>query len=396
MTAMESANDTGSSTHDGMDIVVLGQQNWDVTWTGKQQLTTRLAQRGHRVLYVDPDSHYAAGLDVRMRSLLARPAAGELRREAPGQLWVLSLRQGMRDFDRLRRPSAVARVARRSGFRRPAVLTLHPGSLPTVRALQPSGIVYYAVDEWTGFFDDPEAARGIRAQEEAMLHAADVAIGVSPRLQRRFAALQPDAHLQTGGVDVEQFGPERLARLQTHAAIDALPHPRLGLIGQIDRRIDQPLLHLLADHHPEWQIVLVGRVREEIDFSALRARPNVHFLPFQPHAQLPQVLRGLDVCLVPYVLTPLTQSCNPLKAYEYLATGLPIVATRLEGLGEVLDGVSIADTPEQFAHAVELALADPGRGRGERLRLAAGQSWERRTDALEARLREAVAKRVGR
>ena len=379
-----------------MDIVVFGQQNWDITWTGKQQLTTRLARRGHRVLYVDPDSSFSAGVVARLRSLLARPSAGELRSEPPGQLWVLSLRQAWRDFDRLRRPSAVARVARRLGFVRPAALALCPGALPTVRALRPSGTVYYAVDEWTGFYDDAEQATAIRLQEEAMLRAADVAIGVSPRLQHRFAEWQPGAHLQTGGVDAEQFGPERLAGLTTHPALADLPRPRLGLIGQIDRRIDQPLLHLMADRHPEWQVVLVGRVREEIDFSALRARPNVHFVPFQPHAQLPQVLRGLDVCLVPYVLSPLTQSCNPLKAYEYLATGLPVVATRLEGLGEVQEGISVADTHEQFVGAVEQALADPGRGRGERLRLAAGQSWERRTDSLEARLREAVAKRASR
>ena len=300
----------------------------------------------------------------------------------------------MQRLDGGRRPRAVARTARLLGFRRPVVLTLHPGSLAEVQALQSSGTVYYAVDEWTGFLDDPEQVHVMRAREEAMLRYADVAVGVSPRLQRRFAEWRPNAYLQTGGVDVEQFGPDRLASLPPHPELAGLPRPRIGLVGQLDRRVDQALLHALADRHPEWHIVLVGRVRPEIDFSALRARPNVHFVPFQSHAQLPQVLRALDVCLIPYVLTPLTQSCNPLKAYEYLATGLPIVSTPLEGLGEVREGIDIAATPEQFVAAVAAALADPERGRAQRLRLAAGQSWERRTDAIEARLREAVASRV--
>ena len=293
-------------------------------------------------------------------------------------------------------PHAVTRVVRRLGFTAPAVLTLFPASLATLRALRPSGTVYFAVDEWTGFFDDAAAARSVRAREEALLREADLAIGVSPRLQRRFAATQPNAYLLTNAVDAEQFAPARLAGLPQHAALASLPRPRLGLIGQIDRRVDQALLHHLAEQHPQWQIVLVGRVAAEVDFSRLLDLPNVHLVPFQPHEQLPQVLNALDVCLIPYLLTPLTQSCNPAKAYEYLASGLPIVSTPLEGLAELRHLVAMADTPERFAAAVQAALAEPSRGRAERLETAAAQSWERRADFIEARLLQAVSQRAER
>ena len=379
-----------------MDIVVFGQQNWDMTWTEKQQLGNRLARRGHRVLYVDPHSTPAQGAGARVRSLLARPTDAELVCREPGRLWVLSLRRAARGYDRLLRPRAVRHSVRRLGFERPAVLTFFPGSLPTIRALPRSAVVYFAVDEWTGFFDDAKAARGVRTQEEAMLREADLAIGISPRLQRRFAESQPNAYLLTNGVDPEQFGPERLAALRPHPALSALTRPRLGLIGQIDQRIDQALLLAMATQHPEWQIVLIGRVVPEVDVSALRAQPNVHFVAFQPHELLPQVLGSLDLCLIPYLLTPLTQSCNPAKAYEYLATGLPIVTTPLEGLGELRDVVAMAETPAHFVATVEAALADPGRGRAQRLALAAAQGWERRTDTVEAWLLQAAAQRAER
>lgn len=377
-----------------MDVVLFGQQNWDVTWTEKQQFASRLSRRGHRVLYVDPQSRPAVGM-ARFRSLLARPTAGELNCREAGRLWVLSLRSAARGYDRLLRPRAVRHAVRQLGFARPAVLTLYPGSLPTVRALPRSGVVYFAVDEWTGFFDVAKAGR-VRGQEEAMLREADVAIGISPRLQGRFAETQPNTYLLTNGVDSDQFGPERLAALPPHPALEALPHPRLGLIGQIDRRVDQALLLELAERHPEWQIVLVGRVVPEVDVSALRSKPNVHFVAFQPHSKLPQVLRSLDVCLIPYLLTPLTQSCNPAKAYEYLASGLPVVTTPLEGLGELRDVVAMAESPAQFAAAVEAALAEPERGRAQRLSLAAAQDWEQRTDVIEALLLQAVSRRAER
>lgn len=377
-----------------MDVVLFGQQNWDMTWTEKQQFADRLSRRGHRVLYVDPLSKPVRGIS-RLRSLLARPASDELLCQKAGRLWVLSLRRAARGYDRLLRPRAVRHAVRQLGFASPVVLTLYPGSLPTVRALPRSGVVYFAVDEWTGFFDPANAAR-VRVQEEAMLREADVAIGISPRLQGRFEETQPNTYLLTNGVDAEQFGPERLAALPPHPAIEALPHPRLGLIGQIDRRIDQALLLALAERHPEWQIVLVGRVVPEVDVSALRSKPNVHFVAFQPHALLPQVLRSLDVCLIPYLLTPLTQSCNPAKAYEYLASGLPVVTTPLEGLGELRDVVAMAESATQFVAAVEAALAAPEHGRAQRLSLAAAQGWEQRTDVIESLLLQAVSRRAER
>ena len=382
-----------------LDVVVFGQQNWDVTWTEKQQFSTRLARRGHRVLYVDPVPSRAAGVGARARSLLASPSGDELRCLEPGRLWLLSLHRATALGGRLepwRRSRAVRHAARRLGLARPAVLAFRPHALPDVRALRPSGLVYYAVDEWTGFYDDAAVARAVRAQEEAMLRASDVAIGISPRLRRRFAEVQPRTYLLTNGVDAGQFGPERLAALPPHPALDGLPRPRLGLVGQIDRRVDQRLLHALAEAHPEWQLVLVGRVVPEVDVSALAARPNVHLVGFQPHERLPQVLGSLDVCLIPYHLTALTHSCNPAKAYEYLATGLPIVATPLEGLGELHEVVSLAATPESFVRAVERALACPAHGRAARLATAAGHDWERRTDAVEARLTEAVERHAAR
>lgn len=111
---------------------------------------------------------------------------------------------------------------------------------------------------------------------------------------------------------------------------------------------------------------------------------------YRPYHDLPRVVREFDVCIVPYRGTVLTHSCNPLKVYEYLATGKPIVVTALEGLGQPAQVIEVAEDAPRFIAATERALADPDAGRAERLAMAEACSWEVRTDQFECRLREAV------
>src|SRR5690606_23937573 len=115
-----------------------------------------------------------------------------------------------------------------------------------------------------------------------------------------------------------------------HPAIAPLPRPRVGFVGQIDERMDQALVvslaPRLATRQPAGSGVLAGRVKEGVDLSRLTAEPNVHLVGFVPYDALAGVYRELDVGLVPYVISPLTQACNPLKVYEYLAADLAVVA----------------------------------------------------------------------
>lgn len=366
-----------------MNIVIFGQQNWDVTWTEKQQFATRLAARGHRVLFVDPDSG---------------STAHTLRCLAADALWVLTPQRAFAtlwDGDR-HRARVVAKTAQRLGFTDPVVLSFIPRSAPWIQHLHMAGLVYFAVDEWTGFFRDPAAARTVRAQEERLLREADVAVGISPRLVERFQEYNDNTSRMANGVDSDRFSPHRWEMHSPHVRLQNIPSPRIGLVGQIDSRVNVELLEALATAHPEWQIVLAGRLLASMPLNALLARHNVHHVGFVRHEELPLLLQGFDVCLIPYHLSPHTHSCNPAKAYEYLASGVPIVATPLEGLDELRSAILFAETPGTFTAAVEQALVEPFGARVGRLALAVQFGWEERTDRVEAFLSDAVARRTER
>jgi ADP-heptose:LPS heptosyltransferase/glycosyltransferase involved in cell wall biosynthesis len=386
-----------------MNIVCFGQQNWDFCWTGKQQLMTRLAQRGHRVLYIDPDMAF----DVRnrrdhLRALLPEKSRFGIRDVGPGTLYVFTYHYAPALRWRLngrRHEMLIPKIASLLGFDNPVVMSMHPDAAKRIASLDPQAVLYQAIDEWTGFgqFEGQSEAEQIRAREEDLIRSCEIAFGVSPVLKERMEKVNPRTYLLESGADVDHFAPGRLARAAGHPAIKDLPHPRLGFVGQVDARLDQDLLVHIARSRPDWHIILAGRQHAEVDFSAVQRESNIHLLGYQPYDQLPNVVREFDVCLVPYKSTNLTNSCSPLKVFEYLATGKPVVSTPLLGLGSSRDAVRIATTADEFVSAVERALANPEEGRELRLARAEENSWHRRVDFLESCMREAIvlARRSG-
>jgi len=173
-------------------------------------------------------------------------------------------------------------------------------------------------------------------------------------------------------------------------AIAALPEPRIVFTGAIvSIKLDIPLLVQLARLRPAWSFALVGPVGPGdplTDVSALAAEPNIHLLGRRAYAELPDVLRGAAAGLIPYARNELTQSIFPMKVYEYLAAGLPVIATPLPALAGV-DGVLSAPDAEGFAALLDRELAsDSPERRAERSRAAAANSWERRLQEIATAL----------
>jgi|SRR5581483_3282827 len=145
------------------------------------------------------------------------------------------------------------------------------------------------------------------------------------------------------------------------------------------------LLVSLARTRPDWSFALVGPIGAgdpSTDVSALSGLSNVHLLGARPYEGLPAVLRAADAAIIPYAVNDLTTSVFPMKVYEYLAAGLPVVATPLPSLRGV-DGIAVADGAEAMAaRLAELMAGDTAERRRERSRLASGHSWEARLEEM--------------
>jgi glycosyltransferase involved in cell wall biosynthesis len=248
---------------------------------------------------------------------------------------------------------------------------MHSPFVPEVMdALLYRWLVYDSTDDFSQFTEDAAIGEQVVAADAAIARRADLNLTVSERLTCNKSELSDCVVRIPNGCDYEHF------------AAAGLTGPILGYFGRADlfRKLDYPLLMFLALRHPDWQIVLIGPAQPEQ--SELRL-PNIHFLGHQSYERLPELASAFDVCLIPHRVNRLTESMDPIKIYEYLATGKPIVSTPVAGAERFAAHVSICDTWTSFEEGVEIALRSRGRGAKGRQQVASEQSWSARFSALE-------------
>jgi glycosyltransferase involved in cell wall biosynthesis len=161
--------------------------------------------------------------------------------------------------------------------------------------------------------------------------------------------------------------------------------------------VDLALLADVAAQRPDWRIELVGPLSYGLDadeLARLRALPNVHFAGAVPPEQVPAVMAGCDVGLIPYKLNEQTRHVNPLKVYEYLAAGKPVVGTPLPELAQFQPLVRVAGDVDGFVGAVEAALAegDDPQAVAARLAAAAANTWDVRVERMVGLIGEALGR----
>jgi glycosyltransferase involved in cell wall biosynthesis len=379
----------------GRDIVCLGFGEWDAElWTNQQHLMARLA-RANRVLFVESlglRQPSLAGRDVRRMARRVRRAAAGPR--AVDGLHVLSPlviplhgRERIAALNTRLLRAQVGRAARRLGLERPLLWGYVPQAEWLVEALDPSTIVYHCVD-------DIAAQKGVRAEafREAEAHfaaRADLVLASAPALAERMRALNPRVFYAPNVADTERFA-TALEDGPGDPGLEALPRPRIVFTGAVvATKLDLELLEGVARARPEWTLALVGPVGAgdpSTDVSALRRLPNVHLLGARRYEDLPRVLRGADVALVPYAINDLTRSVFPMKVFEYLAAGLPVVTTPLPALAGTREVAVAADAPQTVA-AIEQVLAEDGpETRRARSAAVRDRSWEARLSEIDSYL----------
>ncbi len=373
------------------DIVCVGFADWDTElWTNQHHLMSRLA-RENRVLFVESlglRQPQLARRDIRrvgrrLRRGIAPP------RQADG-LHVLSplvvpLHRFalVRALNRRLLPLLVRRAIKRLGLQRPILWGYVPQAEALLDALDPALVVYHCVD-------DIAAQPGIdgasfRAAEERFARRADLVLASAPSLAQRMRTLNRNVLDAPNVADTALFA-HALEAGPVDAAIEALPRPRILFTGAVvATKLDVPLLVELARARPQWSFALVGPVGvgdPRTDVSALAAEPNVHLLGRRAYDELPAVLRGADAGLIPYARNELTDGIFPMKVYEYLAAGLPVVATELPSIASVAE-IATASDAAGLAMLLDEALAhdDPVR-RAERSRAAQEHSWDARLTEL--------------
>ncbi len=399
----------------GKDIVCISSLDWEAMWTSKQQIMRRLAQT-NRVLYVQEPVTMLAPFKVPARWRRWAATVPRVDRVEAG-LWTLTP-PPLLPFGNIRPEVNRANQALLSGYVRWAMNRLYfdeeyifwtylptslalldrlgaPGltaSVPAAAASRrPSLVVYHCVDEHSAFpgFVSPEVVKGY---DDELTRRADLVITTAENLRLSREAINPHTYTVLNAADVEIFNQALDPDLPLPADMAAIPAPRLGVVGMHDSRLDLDALEAIAQADPSWQIVLIGPVKSgQVDEARLRPWPNIHLLGEKARANLPGYLKGMAVALVPYKANELTRNIFPLKLFEYLAAGLPVVVGGLPELRRFVGVIGVADGPSDYPRLVQRAIAEDGPDkRASRVSLAAENTWDHRVEEISGLVEEAL------
>ena len=327
-------------------LIVFSHLRWNFVYQRPQHLLSRLAQHFPVVFLEEPVADAEAD-----RLELLRPAPGiDLLRPH-----VRARATGFHDEHLPALGAHLADFLESQGIDDYLVWLYTPMALPLLQGLSPRAVVYDCMDELAAFRGAP---RQLLQRESALYQVADLVLTGGPSLYEAKRTRHPQVHLFPSSVDAAHFAS---GQGQEHPAQQDLPRPRLGYHGVIDERLDLDLLAAVADAHPEWQLVMVGPVAK-IAPESLPQRPNIHWLGQRPYEELPALVAGWDLCLMPFALNEATRFISPTKTLEYMAAGKPTVSTPIRDVAEPYgDVVRISATPAEFVAACEALLAEIGR-----------------------------------
>jgi glycosyltransferase involved in cell wall biosynthesis len=367
----------------GEDIVCFSN-DWDGDPLSKMHIMRRLA-RDNRILWVNSLGNRSAGASAHDTARIWKKLRAALR--GPSQvepnLFVYTPLAipvfGNPATDRINRDVLKLQLVRtmgRLGFSRPLIWAFLPSAQWVATSLDRKLLVYHCVDEFSAFSDAPR--RVVAASEERLIRAADLVITSSQRLFERKRQINPHAVLVRHGVDFSHFSKALDETTPIPDDVARFRKPVIGFFGLIADWVDLTLIARVALAHPAASVVLVGAVRT--DLAELARLPNVHLLGRRSYASLPGYCRAFDVALVPFRISELTRSANPLKAREYLAAGLPVVSTRIPEV-EQIGACRVGDTHAEFLQKLDEALAEPD-CRVRRADSVRMDSWDARVEEI--------------
>lgn len=250
--------------------------------------------------------------------------------------------------------------------------------------------LYDCIDDFSAFSEVSNVSAALEL-ERYMTERSSLVIAASKMLCERLSKINSSCFYVPNAADFEHFNMASQNK-KVPAEIAGLRHPIIGYIGAVFDWINIELICRLADIHPDYSILLVGPVHFGLD--KLRKYSNIVMVGTKHYNVLPQYLACMDVCLIPFMINKLTLSSNPIKLYEYLAAGKPVVSTALPEIrNNASHVVYIGESNEDFIKKVEEAVTEVRRNESEmvksrRINFAKDNSWDRRVETIEKLLRK--------
>ena len=387
---------------EGKDIFCFSLTDLDTEMPGNRyQMMTRFARKNRVVFFEIPFSFCGENLAPRLKKSLGgvREVGDNFYAVTPVELPMRSRFPLADAIDRKLYLKKCGRAARALSIEKNPVLWFYDYRQSfLLDELSHSLSCYHCTEGYTALagLSTVLSREWVEKRERDLASRVDLVFAVSEPLRALMAKLNQNTHAVLNAADYDLY-----SRAQTPGVrppeMAGLKGPIFGYIGNINVKIDFTVLEDLAGAYPEGHLVMVGPVGGEArELSGrLARRKNVHFIGRKDLDRLPLYLAHFDVCLIPFREIEAARYYQPLKVFEYMASGKPIVSYALETLGPLGDIIYRYRSAREFGGAVRRALdEEPGGLRERRIEAAKRNTWEKRFEKVNRLMLEKMKVKV--
>jgi len=354
------------------DVVCFSIIDWEFRYQRPQHIMSQFAAHGHRVFYISTSrfNQATSSRQVEVREIKKNIFEVQLTVNRAPDVYgeVIGARNDEELMASLEEVRARFQIDEAIAY----VMIASWGDL-ALKARSRWGwrVVYDCMDEWESF---PGIKPAILEGERRLVTESELVVVSAARLLEKWSAHAEKVVLARNAVDYDfyagQTGPNDL--------LFPVKRPVIGYFGAIAEWFDLELMAFLARERPEYTFVLLGGVFN-VDVAELERMPNVRLLGQQPYELMPKYLYHFDVCLIPFRINAITEATDPVKLYEYLSGGKPVVAVDLPELRTYRELLYLARDSKEFLAALDVAVAeDDPEAIKKRRALAQSNTWPER------------------
>ena len=365
-------------------IICLATSPWYPIPTRKQQVMSRLPDA--EILYFDPAVSLIAPFKDKSawKQLTKHHKKGDKPQEnitvysLPPVLPFFYKSRFINKLNQRRAAAFIRKKMKQHGFEDAILWVYSPVCCDCVDHIPHTALVYDCVDRHSAYggLMNPEL---VDAMELELAGKCSRVFATAEPLAKRLKAANEKTAFIPNGADYERFA-QANDEQPVPSDLKDIPHPIFGFVGALQPCVEYGYVETAAKAHPDWSFVFIGSEKPGAKLDVLRTLQNVHFLGLKPNELLPQYLAHFDACLNLFAESDLSRDVSPLKFYEYLATGKPVVSTRQpDQVLQYAPIIQIADDAKGFEAACEAALGDTQPERtAARIEEGRKSSWDER------------------
>jgi glycosyltransferase involved in cell wall biosynthesis len=384
------------------DIVCFGPSDW---WGNNPSCCTHIVQGlsdKNRIIYVNPISSDLLAVCTRrgLYGRITRKLKSLLKffRKADRNLYILSPvflpLQGNPVLDKTNNILLKLQLAVVMFFfrvKKPLLWVENIRAADFIKSFDWGMVIYHVSDR---FEECPYTKNKdkLKMRESLVTQNSDLIFCVSEKLYESKKNTKADVHYLPHGVDFDLFR-NAAENQRLFAELKDTSGPIAGYFGTLTAQNDIELLQYCAENLKDVKFIFAGQITAG-DYSDLAKMPNVIFLGRVPYEKIPELCATFSVCLLPWKMSEWIKHCNPLKMFEYMASGKPIVSVAIEEVMQYSDVVSITHSKEEFCDAIQWELQNDTSARiQKRIKIAEDHSWDKHVKKISDLIVKAMAKK---